>query len=132
MTEFDVVVLGGGISGARSALKAADLGGKVCIIEKEMLGKKGFLRRNVLLPDGSHENGKEPNIWEEHLANKKKLAEKFCENLEDKLNSAGIVLKQGTGSLASQNEILIEGDNNSQLVKGGSIILACGSEPSFS
>ena len=42
MTGFDVVVLGGGISGTRAAIKAADLGGKVCIIEKERLGKKGF------------------------------------------------------------------------------------------
>ena len=52
------------------------------------------------------------------------LAEKFCEDLESKLNSAGIVLKQGMGSLASQNEILIGGENDSQLVKGGSLILA--------
>ena len=132
MTGFDVVVLGGGISGTRAALKAADLGAKVCLIEKEVLGKKGFLRRNVLLPEGCYKSGKEPKIWEEHLSNKKKLAEKFCEDLEVKLNSAGIVLKHGMGSLASQNEILIEGENDSQLVKGGSLILACGSEPSFS
>ena len=132
MTGFDVVVLGGGISGTRAALKAADLGAKVCLIEKEVLGKKGFLRRNVLLPEGCYKSGKEPKIWEEHLSNKKMLAEDFCEDLEAKLNSAGIVLKQGMGSLGSQNEILIEGENDSQLVKGGSLILACGSEPSFS
>ena len=97
MTGFDVVVLGGGISGTRAALKAADLGGKVCLIEKEVLGKKGFLRRNVLLPEGCYKSGKEPKIWEEHLSNKKKLADNFCEDLEVKLNSAGIVLKQGNG-----------------------------------
>ena len=97
MTGFDVVVLGGGFSGTRAALKAADLGAKVCLIEKEVLGKKGFLRRNVLLPEGSYENEKEPIIWEEHLSNKKMLAGSFCEDLEAKLNSAGIVLKQGLG-----------------------------------
>ena len=61
MTGFDVVVLGGGFSGTRAALKAADLGGKVCLIEKEVLGKKGFLRRNVLLPESCYKSEKEPN-----------------------------------------------------------------------
>ena len=65
MAGFDVVVLGGGISGTRAALKAADMGAKVCLIEKEILGQKGFLRRNVLLPEGSYGYGKEPIIWEE-------------------------------------------------------------------
>ena len=118
MTGFDVVVLGGGISGTRAALKAADLGAKVCLIEKEVLGKKGFLRRNVLLPEGYYESGKEPKIWEEHLSNKKKLANKFCENLAAKLNSAGIVLEKGKGSLASQNEILIDAADNHKNIKG--------------
>ena len=131
MTGFDVLVLGGGFSGTKAALKAADLGAKVCLIEKGILGQKGFLRRNVLLPEGFYESGKEQKIWDEHLSNKKKLANKFCESLEAKINSAGIILKQGKGTLASQNEILIEAENNSQVIKGGSLILACGSEPSF-
>ena len=48
MAEFDVVVLGGGLSGTLSALRAAELGGKVCLVEKESIGLKSFLRRNIL------------------------------------------------------------------------------------
>ena len=53
MAEFDVVILGGGLSGTRAALRASELGGKVCLVEKERIGRKGFLRRNVLLAAGS-------------------------------------------------------------------------------
>jgi len=77
MTGFDVVILGGGLSGTKAALKAADLGAKVCLIEKGVLGQKGFLRRNVLLPEGCYESGEKPKKWEEYLSNKKKLANKF-------------------------------------------------------
>ena len=35
MAEFDVIVVGGGLSGTQAALRVAELGGKVCLIEKE-------------------------------------------------------------------------------------------------
>ncbi|SVA58926.1 uncharacterized protein METZ01_LOCUS111780, partial [marine metagenome] len=75
MAEFDVVVLGGGLSGTQAALRAVELGGKVCLVEKERIGRKGFLRRNVLLVAGSHENAKEPINWKEQLSSKEKLAD---------------------------------------------------------
>ena len=51
MKEFDVVVLGGGLSGCKAALRSAELGGKVCLVEKGTIGKKGFMRRNILLSE---------------------------------------------------------------------------------
>ena len=132
MAEFDVVVLGGGLSGTRAALRAVELGGKVCLVEKESIGRKGFLKRNVLLAAGSQKNRKESINWKEQLSSKEKLADEYSKNLENKLNQAGIVLVKGEGSLASQNEILVQEENTSHVIKGKSIILACGSEPSFS
>ena len=132
MAEFDVVVLGGGLSGTRAALRAVELGGKVCLVEKERIGRKGFLRRNVLLAAGSQKNAKESINWKEQLSSKEKLADEYSKNLENKLNQAGIVLVKGEGSLASQNEILVQEENTSHVIKGKSIVLACGSEPSFS
>ncbi|MZG54852.1 MAG: NAD(P)/FAD-dependent oxidoreductase [Nitrospinae bacterium] len=131
MTEFDVVVLGGGLSGIRSALRAAELGGKVCLIEKDTLGRKGFIRRNILLSEIINERGKEQAHWKEHLNKKEKSAAQYSESLEKKLSEAGVVLVKGEGSLASQNEVLVQEENNSQLVKGKSLILASGSEPFF-
>ena len=38
MLDFDLAVLGGGPGGYVAAIRAAQLGNKVCIIEKEKLG----------------------------------------------------------------------------------------------
>ena len=38
MFDFDLAVLGGGPGGYVAAIRAAQLGNKVCIIEKEKLG----------------------------------------------------------------------------------------------
>ena len=90
MTEFDVVVLGGGLSGTRAALRAAELGGKVCLVEKGTIGRKGFLRRNILLTDCRSNN--DSVEWVSQLERQEKLAEEYCENLESKLAQAGVVL----------------------------------------
>ncbi|MBI3009157.1 MAG: FAD-dependent oxidoreductase, partial [Candidatus Omnitrophica bacterium] len=38
MDKYDVVVIGGGPGGYVAAIRAAQLGGKVCVIEKGHLG----------------------------------------------------------------------------------------------
>ena len=48
MEKFDVLVLGGGLAGVSAALRVAELGGKVCLIEKGNIGRVGFYRRNTL------------------------------------------------------------------------------------
>ena len=80
MTEFDVVVLGGGLSGSKAALRAAELGGKVCLIEKGTIGKKGFMRRNTLLSEcGPNEDSVE---WSSQLEKQERLANEYCKSLE--------------------------------------------------
>ena len=51
MEKFDVLVLGGGLAGVSAALRVAELGGKVCLIEKGNIGRVGFYRRNTLFMD---------------------------------------------------------------------------------
>jgi dihydrolipoamide dehydrogenase len=129
MTEFDVVVLGGGLSGTRAALRAAELGGKVCLVEKGTIGRKGFLRRNILLDECRSDN--DSVEWPFQLERQERLAEEYCQNLESKLAHAGVVLLEGEGSLASSSEISVQGKEKNQTLTGKSLILACGSDPSF-
>ena len=131
MADFDLVIIGGGLSGTRAALRAAELGVKVCLIEKETIGRKGFIRRNILLYEGNNESSKESLNWKEHLKEKERLAAEYSKSFEKILVEAGIVIIRGEGSLASQNEVLVKEVNKSQLIKGNSLILASGSEPSF-
>ena len=129
MTEFDVVVLGGGLSGTRAALRAAELGGKVCLVEKGTIGRKGFLRRNILLTDYRSDN--DSVEWVSQLERQEKLAEEYCENLESKLAQAGVVLVEGDGILAGPSEISVQCKEKIDTITGKSLILACGSDPSF-
>ena len=129
MTEFDVVVLGGGLSGTRAALRAAELGGKVCLVEKGTIGRKGFLRRNILLTDCRSNN--DSVEWVSQLERQEKLAEEYCENLESKLAQAGVVLVEGDGILAGPTEISVKCKEKNHTITGKSLILACGSDPSF-
>lgn len=129
MTEFDVVVLGGGLSGTKAALRAAELGGKVCLVEKGIIGRKGFLRRNILLAESRSDN--DSVKWVSQLERQERLTEEYCENLESKLAQAGVVLLEGEGSLAGPSEISVQGKEKTQTVTGKSLILACGTDPSF-
>ena len=45
MEEFDVIVIGAGLGGTQAALRAAEMGGKVCLVEKEKIGEAGFLKQ---------------------------------------------------------------------------------------
>lgn len=132
MTEFDVVVVGGGLSGTQAALRVAELGGKVCLVEKEKTGLKGFLKRDILFTKNRPCNDADPILWSEQRRIQEKRAEEYSNNLEKKLKEAGVFLVQGEGSLASANEVLIQKKDKNQVVKGSSIILAWGSEPFFS
>ena len=81
MTDFDVIVLGGGLSGTQAALRAAELGGKVCLIEKEKVGKRGFLKRKILFTKWRYGNGNESIKWSEQLEKQERLAEEYYNGL---------------------------------------------------
>ena len=125
-----MMILGGGLSGVSAALRSAELGGRVCLIEKSKLGELGFRRRNALFM----ENNKQLKLnWEEYKNELNIEVDKYSQFLEKKLSAAGVVVVEGEGRLASQNEISVQTENGEHLLfKGRSIILAYGSDCRFS
>lgn len=132
MNEFDVVVLGGSLSGTSAALRAAELGGKVGLVENKLIGEKGFMRRNLLLTERRSSIDFEPVSWVHQTEMQNALAGIYCKKIEKKLSETGIVVLNGEGNLAGPKEILVQNSGGSQIIMGKSLILAYGSEPSFS
>jgi dihydrolipoamide dehydrogenase len=130
MENFDVLVLGGGLSGISAALRTAQLGGSVCLIERSRLGKAGFQRRNALFM----ENNITPSMsWEEYGKVLSSETETYSQALREKLNVAGVSVIEGEGRLASSTEISVQKNEGEHLLlKGKSVILAYGSEARFS
>ena len=117
MKDFDVIVIGASLGGTHAALRAAEMGGKVCLIEKEKIGETGFLKRNILVSDSRYSSKKLSANWTEQSNKKKLLAEKYSISLKERLKEAGIDLLNGEGSLASVNEALVQCAKKSEIVK---------------
>jgi dihydrolipoamide dehydrogenase len=130
MEKFDVLVLGGGLAGVSAALRAAELGGSVCLIEKGNIGEKGFKRRNTLFI----ENNITPSMsWGEYRKVLCDEANSYSESVTEKLKISGVSVIKGEGRLASSTEVSIQkNDGDHLLLKGKSLILAYGSDSRFS
>jgi dihydrolipoamide dehydrogenase len=130
MEKFDVLVLGGGLSGVSAALRAAELGGSVCLIERGDLGVAGFQRRNALFM----ENNITPSMsWEEYGETLSSETDLYSQSIKEKLDAAGVSIMEGEGRLASSTEISVQNSEGEHfLLKGKSVILAYGSDSRFS
>ena len=130
MDEFDVLVLGGSLAGVSSALRAAELGGRVCLIERGNLGQIGFQRRNALFI----QNGTTTSMsWEDYRKVLSLETDRYSQLVREKIDLAGVTVLEGEGRLASLTEISVQNNNGEhKLLKGKSVILAYGSNSRFS
>ena len=130
MDEFDVLVLGGSLAGVSSALRAAELGGRVCLIERGNLGQIGFQRRNALFI----QNGTTTSMsWEDYRKVLSLETDRYSQLVREKIDLAGVTVLEGEGRLASLTEISVQNHNGKhKLLKGKSVILAYGSDSRFS
>lgn len=143
-SNFDVAVIGGGPGGYPAAIKAAQEGKKVALIEAKDLGgtclNRGCIPSKALITNAS--------LWKkiQHASqfgieiqgasfNYAKMKErkddvvaKVRKSLESLIQSNKIHLFRGTGKLISQREIKITGMDNA-VIRAEKTILATGSEP---
>jgi len=144
MEEYDILVLGGGPAGISAALRAAENGARVCLVEKERLGNfylhQGFfpvrevLRSLALMNQTSARAGTlmgqdgKPDFLR-LFGRAEERALEASGRWQTQLTNYGVHLRQGRGSLLSSRQISLAVDGKETTIQAGKIILATGATP---
>lgn len=142
--KFDIAVLGGGPGGYPAAIRAAQRGKSVALIEaKEMGGtclNRGCIPSKALIANAeAYANILGASVFGIHVDNVsfdyKKMADrkddvvnKIRKSLEQLIAANSITVFKGYGKLTSPHEIKVQGVDNI-VIEADKIILATGSEP---
>lgn len=134
MPEFDVAIIGGGLSGSSAALRAVDLKGKVCLIQRDIDpgSLPGYLPhrmlKNALQDWQKAEAGGNPAAFTQWVNTLEVVARDYLEKRRQMLAEAGVEILHGEGSLISGEKILVETNDENKLVTAKQIIIATGSQ----
>lgn len=140
MKEFDLIIIGAGPGGYVSAIRAAQLGKKVAIVEKKKMGgaclNVGCIPSKTLLKHAEMvEEIKKANSWgietgelsinfSKLMKRKDQVVQSLTSGVEHLLQTNKITLFQGEASV-TENLIVSIGDDK---IKGRDILLATGSK----
>ena len=138
-SSFDVVILGGGPGGYVAALRAAQLGAKTAIVEKDRLGgtclvrgcipTKALLQSSELysLAKGGAEFGLviDSIAFDWSVAQKRKTAvvDQLVKGVEGLLKAGGVTTFRGAGRLSGEGTVTVGND----VIKAKDIVIATGS-----
>ena len=141
MNEFDLVILGGGSGGYACALRAAQLGLSVVLIEKDKVGgtclHRGCIPTKALLHAGeiadSARHASDFGVKAEFLsmdmlavnAYKDGVISKLYKGLQGLVKSRNVTVVEGYGRLVAKNQVEVNGT----VYTGKDILLATGSYP---
>ncbi|PKH49368.1 dihydrolipoyl dehydrogenase [Tenacibaculum sp. Bg11-29] len=147
--KYDLIVIGSGPGGYIAAIRAAQLGSKVAIIEKySTLGgtclNVGCIPSKALL-DSSHHYYDAVHHFEEHgisvekpsfdfekmVARKAKVVETTTGGIKYLMDKNAITVHEGLGSFEDATHVKVaKNDGTSEIIEGTNIIIATGSKPS--
>ncbi len=138
---YDIVVLGGGSGGYACALRAAELGMRVALIEKDKVGgtclHKGCIPTKALLHSAEiADQARESETFGVRsryegidiagvLAYKDKVVDRLWKGLQSTIASRKIDTIEGDGRLISPTQVQV----GNAVYQGGHIVLATGSVP---
>ncbi len=142
---FDVAVLGGGPGGYVSAIRAAQLGLKVALIEREHLGgiclnwgcipTKALLRNAEvmdILRQGKEYGFSFDNLQVDYAAAHKRsrdVSGRLVKGVEFLMKKNAIQVYRGEGELTAPNTLRVESRNSEETVTSAHIIVATGARP---
>ncbi len=146
MSEFDLVVLGGGPGGYVAAIRAAQLGKKVCIIEKDKLGgiclNWGCIPTKALLKNAEvYQMVKKADLYginindvsidfKKNVERSRAVAKQLSKGVEFLMKKNGVTHIVGFGSIDTENslQVIING-HEKKTVFAKYIIIATGAKP---
>jgi dihydrolipoamide dehydrogenase len=137
--SFDVVVIGGGPGGYVAALRAAQLGAKTAIVERDRMGGtclvRGCIPTKALLQSAElytmAKTGAPFGLtadkigfdWSVALKRKAGVVDQLVKGVEGLLKAGGVTMMRGTASLAGKGTVDISGER----LQAKDIIIATGS-----
>jgi dihydrolipoamide dehydrogenase len=145
-TEFDIVVIGAGIGGYVAAIRAAQLGARVAIIEKQYIGgtclNVGCIPSKALLHVagvyaelkevsklGIHVQGQTTLDMGEAVAFKDRVVKQLTGGVAQLLKANKITVFDGAGEALSPTSVRVTPKDGAPIeLKAGKLILATGSE----
>lgn len=144
--DFDVAVMGGGPGGYVAAIRAAQLGGRVVLVEKEKLGgvclNRGCIPTKTLLRSAEKWEGlsrcaefglKAENIGFDYAViaeRKNNVVAGLRGGIEQLVKSNNITVINGTAVLTGARQLEVSTASEQVAISAGSIIIATGSVPS--
>jgi dihydrolipoyl dehydrogenase len=141
--QYDLLILGGGPGGYVAAIRAAQLGLSVIVVEKDSaLGgtclHRGCIPTKALLhytesieklahcADYGVNFGKLESIDMSKMhASKNKIVKKMSMGINGLMKKNGITVKNGHGRLVAERTVEVDGER----ITAGNVVLACGSKP---
>ena len=148
--HYDLVIIGGGTGGYVGAIRAAQLGKKVALIEQNKLGgtclHQGCIPTKALLESSQQffqlnhaaEHGIEVNLegarlnLEKVYLRKQEIVKQLFQGIKHLMKKNKIHVLEGTGELAGKTDkfqIIIRKDGDKQSIYAEHVILAAGSRP---
>jgi dihydrolipoamide dehydrogenase len=142
---YDVIIIGSGPGGYVAALRAAQLGGKVAVVEADRLGgtclnrgcipTKALVRSATALVEaqrlsdfGVRTGGVELDL-PAAMAHKERTVAQLVGGVEKLLSSAGVEVFRGRGQLLAPGRVEVTGQGDRVRLEGRNVIIATGSRP---
>ncbi|MCY3744237.1 MAG: dihydrolipoyl dehydrogenase [Candidatus Poribacteria bacterium] len=147
MSIYDVGIIGGGPGGYVAAIKAAQLGGSVCLIEKGEWGgtclNRGCIPTKTLFAVanlatqvqeasdfGVHISGEATIDYPQVLTHKNAVIKQLTGGIAQLLKANKVDTFNGTATLTNKNTIIVsKPDGTTEQLHAKNIIIATGSEP---
>ncbi len=145
MEKFDIAFLGGGPAGYQGAVRAAQLGARVAVVEAKFLGgvclNWGCIPTKTVRASaevartirrarefGFQQLSPTPDI-KAIISRKERVVAALRGSVERLFQANKIVLFEGQGRLVSQHSIEVEDNSGAKLVEASRIVISTGSSP---